>query len=77
MTDLVRARPQDAPGCRCRRSDHPLRRLALSGWWFVRNLMLHGDLTGGSALGRAICEIAPMPVDSVGAWAARSSEITS
>lgn len=48
-----------------------------SGWWFVRNLSLYGDLTGGSAVQSAGFGFAPMPVDSVSAWVARASEITS
>lgn len=38
----------------------------VSGWWFGRNLVLYGDLTGSSAVDRTGVSFAPLDYDGVG-----------
>ena len=44
---------------------------AVAGWWFVRNLLLYGDLTGAAGVARAGYSFPPLRLDgasSVAAW---------
>lgn len=49
----------------------------VSGWWFVRNLRLYGDLTGASAVERTGVSFPPLQLDGLGSMIAWTGSLVS